>query len=98
MNSKKTISDIYNAIFNIMCVSEEMLKSSSKKTKNCDARKIFSYLCVEQGISLNTIGEYLNRDRSSIDYLVKDFPEKIKYDKVLREIFFKVKMYLERKK
>lgn len=92
---KRFVKLLQQAILDVMCVSEEMLKSSSRKAQICDIRKIFCYLCSEQGFSLNTIAKYINRDHSSVWNHIKDFPERIKYDKILRESFFKVKMYLE---
>lgn len=44
MTNNEYMKLVHQAIFDVLCVSEEMLKSPSRIAKNCDARKIFCYL------------------------------------------------------
>lgn len=91
----KFVQQLLTAILDIMCVSEEMLKSSSRKAKYVDARKIFSYICSEENISFDIIGGYINRNRTTTYWHSCRFMEEVKFNKPLRETFFKVKQRLE---
>lgn len=95
MKQEEYIKHIYEAIENVLCISEEMLKSPKRTAKHNDARKIFSYLCREQGMTFLRIAEILNRDHATIMYQVDTFTEFIKFDKILREKFFNVKLYID---
>lgn len=97
MNNNEYLKLLYRTILDVLCVSEDELKSVKKKANIVDARKIFSYLCKEQGLSLNQIGALVNRNHSTIAYQVDTFTEFIKFDKVLRDKFFKVKLYIDNK-
>lgn len=98
MNKDKFVKLLYRAILDVMCISEEMLNSSSRKAKICDTRKIFCYLCREENIPYQTIGKFLNRNHSTLVIQMSDFEEYLKLDKVLWKSFFEVKSYLEKLK
>ena len=97
MIKAETTEIIYEAILNVLNVSEEMLKSASRKANYVDARKIFSYLCREKKITYMEIGAMINREHSTVSFQVEMFPKTIKFDSVLRKKFFDVKLYIDNK-
>ena len=97
MKQEEYIKHIYEAIENVLCISEEMLKSPKRTAKHNDARKIFSYLCRVNGIPYSTIGETINRGYHTVSYQVETFVESIKFDKVLFTRYCEVKSYIENK-
>lgn len=97
MTNNEYMKLVHQAIFDVLCVSEEMLKSPSRIAKNCDARKIFCYLCRTNGIPYSTISEQLNRSYHTVTYAVETFLESTKFDKVLWKQYCEIKSYIENK-
>lgn len=97
MTQTEYMNLVHQAIFDVLCVSEEMLKSPKRNAKYVDARKIFSYLCRVNGIPYSTIGETINRGYHTVSYQVETFVESIKFDKVLFTRYCEVKSYIENK-
>lgn len=95
MTQTEYMNLVHQAIFDVLCVSEEMLKSPKRNAKYVDARKIFSYICSEENISFDIIGRYINRNRTTTYWQSCIFIEEVKFNKPLRETFFKVKQRLE---
>lgn len=97
MTQTEYMNLVHQAIFDVLCVSEEMLKSPKRNAKYVDARKIFSYLCREKKISYQTIADCVNREHSTVCSQVEQFLSTIKFDRELRTKYFDVKLYIDNK-
>lgn len=79
---------IQNAINEILELKLSEYMKKGRKEKNVFARMIFAKLCSMYNIPAK---EYINRDRTTIIYYLKNYPNEEKYNPYFREIACKIK-------
>ena len=88
-----TIVDILNNTI-IKLYSQYILdyiKSKSRKQFFCELRYIYAYILYDYGFKNEDIAILLNRNRTSIYHMVRNFRNLLTTDKRFREIYTKIK-------
>lgn len=73
-NLKLTIEEIYNILKMIFGLTDNEIKSKSRKGEYVLFRKIFSFFCVKkEDYGLVVVGGYINRDHATVRHEIKTF-------------------------
>lgn len=78
---KTTINDILS----VFGISLNDIKSESRKAEICDIRKIISYELREEGLTFKEIALFINKDHSTVINNIKQYDERMNFDKNFRE-------------
>jgi len=77
------IKETENAIFKVTGKSLPDYVNEKRKRDDFYLRMIFAYHCKNSGINPEN---YLKRDRTTIVYYLKKYPDEMKYNKAFRQL------------
>lgn len=68
-------------------ITLDELQSNSRKRELVCARRVVAKILRDNSESLHSIGRVINRDHSTVAYLLKDFDVILKCDEMAREMY-----------
>lgn len=89
-------SEIKQAITEVMGVSFADITGSCKELQLVYARKIFTQLTREAGLTVQAIGKLIQRSHATVIYYLRTYEDNYKYTPEFRSIANKVKDYLKK--
>jgi len=92
---KNVILRIQNAILQITGMNLSEYSAKSRKRERFFSRMLFAYHCRRNFMTLKEIGWYVKRDHTSIVYMLKKYPNEIKYNKNFKNIAKRVEDILK---
>lgn len=94
-NRKEVINDILSAIYSITGICYEQLRSASRKRDYVDARRIYAKAAKElTNYTYTELGNIINRDHSTIIYLIKSCNDLLLTDNRFSEVYNSTINYL----
>jgi len=96
VQNKKNMSKIKDAIHEITGMPFNEYITKSRKSNQCFSRMMFVHHCRDCNMKLEFIAKQINRDHTSIIYLLKKYEDEINYNPVFRDMAIKVDKILNR--
>ena len=86
VNELNSVTKIKDAIHEVTGLTFDEYASKSRKRDGFYARMLFAHHCCENGIKISTVSELIQRDRTTVLYILNKYDDEVKYNPEFRRL------------